>query len=343
MLIAVPKESTPGETRVALIPKHVSEFTAQGINVQVEHLAGIKAGFSDKEYQQAGAKICPSAKETYQKADIITKIWAPQEKELACFSPKQVLLCNTQNLSSKKNLKAFSEARINLFALDLIPRISRTQNLDILSSQNSLDGYEAVIIGASHLKSTIPLMITSAGSLPPIKVLIMGLGVAGLQAIATAKRLGAQVFGFDNRPETEEQTKSLGAIFVKQLTSGLLASAQLVITCAKTKGKPAPKLLSKQQLQSLSPLCVIVDMAADSGGNIETKHLSENITLIRDSHLARKIPFSASSMFSGNIYNFCQLLIKENKLNFDFNDPIITDTMICCHTQSCHPYLHGDE
>lgn len=339
MLIAVPKESIPLETRVALVPKHIAELTSQGINVQIEHHAGINAGFSDKEYQQAGAKICATAADTYASADIITKIWAPQENEIEHLSLGQTILCNTRNISSGKTIKKFSQACINLFALDLIPRLSRTQSLDILSSQNNLDGYEAVIIGAANLKNTIPLLITSAGSLPPLKTLVMGLGVAGLQAIATARRLGAQVYGYDTRPETQEQAQSLGATFIKELTTDLLSSVQLIITSAQIKGKPAPKLLSKQQLHALSPLCVIIDLAADSGGNIIQEHLPQGTTLIRDSHMARRIPCAASTMYSGNIYNFCQLLIKDNQLNIDFSDEIIIQTMICCHTQSHHPYL----
>ena len=339
MLIAVPKESIPLETRVALIPKHIAELTSQGINVQTEHNAGISAGFSDKEYQQAGAKICATTADTFSSADIIAKIWAPQENEIEYLSSGQTILCNTRNISSKKTIKKFSQACINLFALDLIPRLSRTQSLDILSSQNNLDGYEAVIIGAAHLKNTIPLLITSAGSLPPVKALVLGLGVAGLQAIATARRLGAQVYGYDPRSETQEQAQSLGAIFIKELTNDLLSSVQLIITSAQIKGKPAPKLLSKQQLQTLSPLCVIVDLAADSGGNIIQEHLPQGTTLIRDSHMARHIPCTASTMYSGNIYNFCRLLIKDKQLNINFSDEIIAQTLICCHTQACHPYL----
>ena len=342
MLIAVAKETTPHETRVALIPKHIADFTKADITVQVEKNAGQCAGFCDEEYRQAGAKICKNATETYQQADIILKICSPEEKELKNFAPHQTLICNMQYDNLQKKVQLFSKARINLFALDLIPRISRAQSMDILSSQNNLDGYMAVIIGAANCHSAFPLMITAAGSLPPLKVLIMGLGVAGLQAVATARRLGAQVYVYDNRVETEEQAQSLGATFIKNITNDFLSSIQLLITSAQPKGKLAPKLLTPEQLKALSPCCIIIDLAAAGGGNISKEYLSPNIKLIQDSYLVRRIPRSASILYSENIFNFCKLLIKNNQLSPDFQDEIICKTLICCHSKFCHPHLSGE-
>ena len=342
MLIAVVKETTPHETRVALVPKHVADFTALGIKVQIEKNAGQCAGFPDENYLQAGAKICKTAAETCQQADIILKICPPQENELKNYSPHQTLICNMQYDNLQQKIQLYSRASLNLFALDLIPRISRAQNIDVLSSQNNLDGYMAAILGAANCHSAFPLMITAAGTIPPLKVLIIGLGVAGLQAVATARRLGAQVYTYDNRAETKEQAKSLGAIFINDITTEFLNSLQLIITSAQIKGKPAPKLLTPSQLKALSPCCVIIDLAAAAGGNVDKQYLSPNIKLIQDSYLARHIPHSASILYSGNIYNFCRLLIKDNQLRPDFKDEIICNTLVCCHSHFCHPHLSGE-
>lgn len=342
MLIAVAKETIPHETRVALVPKHIANFTANGIKVHVEKNAGQCAGFSNEEYQQAGAKICKTAAETYQQADIIAKICPPQENELKNYTQNQTLICNMQYDDLQKKIQLYSKARLNIFALNLIPRISRAQNMDILSSQNNLDGYMAAVLGAVNCSGAFPLMITAAGTIPPSKVFVMGLGVAGLQAVATARRLGAQVYTYDTRAETEEQAKSLGAIFIKNITSEFLNSLQLIITAAQIKGKPAPKLLTSQQLKALSPCCTIIDLAAASGGNIDKQYLPQNIKLIQDSYLARRIPHSASTLYSGNIFNFCHLLIKDNQLLPDFKDEIICNTMICCHSHFCHPHISGE-
>ena len=341
MLIAVPTETRSNETRVALTPSYVSQFVTLGHKIIIEKDAGLRAGFSNEDYLKAGAQIAQAAQETYHKADIILKIWAPTEKELPLLSTNQTILCNTQNLSTYQQLKNFSTARINLFALDLIPRISRAQNMDILSSQDTLAGYEAALLGAQCLKNVVPLLITAAGTLPAVKALIIGLGVAGLQASATLHRLGAQVYATDKRPETKEQAVSAGGIFIKEITPDILSAVKLIITSAVIRGKSAPITLSSKQLSYLSPNTVIIDMAADSGGNIQTDKISPQLILIQDTHLARRVPTSASQLYAGNIFNFCKFLLKNNKLQPDFNDEIIAATAICCHGQINHPYLTG--
>ena len=341
MLIAVLKETTSQETRVALIPKHVAEFTSANITVRIEHLAGQKAGFSNQDYIKAGAEICATAEETCKDADIILKILAPSENELKLFKPHQTLICDTRNLN-KQQLKIFSEARINLFALDAIPRISRAQNMDILSSQNNLSGYVAAILAATHANAAIPLLMTSAGTLPAMKTLVIGLGVAGLQAAATLHRLGAQVFAFDIRAETEAQARSVGAVWINKITPELLSATKIIITAAQTVGKPAPKLLNSQQLCRLPAYSVIVDLAADTGGNIDTSNHPPTVKLIADSHLARRIPYSASTLFSENLFNFCNLLIHDGELSPNFQDEIICATMMCCHKQSKNCFRHGE-
>lgn len=341
MLIAVPKEITAHENRVALTPQHTSVFSDMGYKIQIQSGAGQAAGFDDDEYENAGAKICSTAKETFRQADIILKIWAPEPKEAALLNKNQTVICNGQNIKTYRHLEQLAQKDINLFCLDLIPRISRAQDMDILSSQNNLAGYEAVIIGAAEARNIMPLLITSAGTLPPMKILILGLGIAGLQAAATAHRLGAQIYAADIRPETEEQAASIGAVFVHQITPDLLSSVQIVICSALTQGKQAPRLLTEEQISYLPDGCVIIDMAADSGGNIPSSKLPENIKLIADSHLARRIPHSASILYSGNMFNFCRLLMPEQQFNPDSNDEIIAAATVCRQQKINHPYLQG--
>ena len=341
MLIAVAKETMPKENRVALTPAYTANYTALGWKVKVEHNAGLASGFSDEEYRQAGAEICTTPKQTFHHADLILKIWAPQDNELSQYSSNQTIICDTRNIRTFEQLKSFSKAKINLCALDLMPRTSRAQNMDILSSQNNLAGYAAVITGAQKASTIMPLLITSAGTLPPMKVLIIGLGVAGLQAASTAHRLGAQIYAYDTRKETEEQANSLGVNFVKELTSDLLSSTQLIITSAQRFGRSAPQVLTDKQYKKLCPDCIIIDMAADNGGNINPAKLTHTITFIADSHLERQVPHSASTLFAGNLFQFCRFITKDNNLHFDFNDDIISAVSICFHGQLHHPYLSG--
>ncbi len=340
MLIATVKETIALENRVALIPQHVAILTEMGHSVNIETNAGQQAGFEDTQYQQAGAKICKHPNECYKNADVICKIWAPQNEEISYLTQNQTIICDTQNIKTYQDLRTLCSTGINLFALDLMPRISRAQSMDILSSQNNLSGYVSVIVGAQHCPVALPLMITSAGTISPIKILIMGLGVAGLQAAATAHRLGAQLYAFDNRPETEEQAASLGAVFVHHLTDDLLSSVQMIITSALSPGNPAPKLLTREQLKILPSNCVIIDMAADSGGNISDNKNLGNLTIISDSHLARYVPQSASILYSGNMFNFIRFLYdKPHPTPYDFEDEIIKSTCICYHNQCHHPFL----
>lgn len=341
MLIAVPKEISIGETRVALTPQYTANLCALGIKINIESNAGKSAGFPNEEYLSAGASICQTPEQAYKNADLILKIWAPLKKELAFLAPKQTIICNAQNLKTLSQLKTFSSAKLNLFALDLIPRISRAQHLDILSSQDTLAGYKAALLGINAAKRSAPLLMTSAGTLTPLKVLIIGLGVSGLQAAATAHRMGCQVYAFDKRAETESQASSAGAIFVKKISNEILSSVHLIITNAQSRGKPAPKILSEKQLSNLAPESIIIDMAADNGGNVEADKIKEDTLLIRNSHLARCIPYSASTLYAGNIYNFCRLTIKNQCFRPDFNDEIIEKTAICWHGQLKHPYLTG--
>lgn len=336
MIIAIPQEITPYETRVAATPETVAKLSKLGFQLKIEHNAGQRSGFSDNDYSKAGAKICTSAQQTYTQANIILKINAPLPQEDEFLKSGMTIIADFQALNTPKRTQTFANLGLQCFALELIPRISRAQSMDILSSQSNLAGYRAVIEAISHLPQAIPLMMTAAGTIPPSKVLVLGVGVAGLQAIATAKRLGAQVYASDIRPETKEQVSSLGAKFVEHLTPDLLSQIDIIITTALIAGKKAPLLLTDSQLQNMHKNSVIVDMATANGGNVAgsknnqtiTKH---NVKIIGNSHLATLLPRSASHLFANNIYNFLLAMYDQEKQKFIFNfqDEIIRKTCIC--------------
>lgn len=332
MIIAVPKETLDSETRVAATPETAQHFVRMGLEICVETGAGTASGFTDDDYREAGAAVSDT-RSIYQKANILLKIHAPQTAELPLLQRGQIILADFSGTSS---LRPFAEKKTTCFALEQIPRISRAQTMDILTSQSNLAGYKAVINAAAMLKKTMPLMMTAAGTLPPAKVLILGAGVAGLQAIATAKRLGAQVFASDIRPETQEQINSLGAKFVNaQDIPAQLAKTDILITTALAPGKPAPKLVSREMLAQMPRGGVIIDMAAAAGGNVEGTEDNRTIsrgglTLVGAGNLATKLPDSASRMFAQNIYNFLSPWYNSETrgFNFDFADEIIAKTCV---------------
>ncbi len=336
MIIAIPKEVLSYETRVASTPETVKKYIKMGFEVKVETNAGLLAGFSDNDYQQAGAKIYSTAQQTYKNANFIIKINAPQPSEYKFLSSNMTIIADFKTAYSRSHIKDFAQLGTQCFALELIPRISRAQPMDILSSQNNLAGYRAIIEAISHSPYAVPLMMTAAGTIPPIKILVLGVGVAGLQAIATAQRLGAQVYASDIRPETQEQVESLGAQFIPTLSQEVLKKINIIITCALIKGHKSPILINDSQLQMLPPHTIIIDMATDYGGNIEGSHPNQTIEkygvkIIGNSHLATLVATSASQLFSNNIYNF--LIASYNPQNkqiyFNFQDELINQTCIC--------------
>ncbi len=336
MIISVPKEIKSYETRVAATPETVHKFIRLGLHVKIEQDAGQLAGFADEEYRQAGAEICPNAQQTYSNANIILKINAPQPQEDIFLQSGMTVIGNFQASDIPERTKDFAKLGVQCFALDLIPRISRAQSMDILSSQSNLAGYRAVIEALNHFNKATPLMMTAAGTIPPAKILILGIGVAGLQAIATAKRLGAQVYASDIRPETKEQTLSLGAKFVEELTPDLLNRIDIIITTAIIAGKRAPILLNDSQLHAMRPNSIIIDMAADNGGNTEATQadkivIRHGIKIIGNSHLATLIPYSASCLFANNTYNFIAAIFdkESQQLSLNFQDELIKQTCIC--------------
>ena len=333
MIIGIIKETFPGETRVAATPATAGIFTNKGFKLLVEAGAGLAAGFPDVAYQKTGAVICKTAAEILPQTDILLKIKAPASDEIALLRRRSLLIGDLQNLTQPQ-LKELRDKNICAFALERLPRISRAQPFDILSSQNNLAGYQAVIKSLVLGNRIAPLMITSAGTIPPLKFLIIGVGVAGLQAIATAKRLGGKVFASDPRPEVKEQVISLGAEFLPDFQP-LLPQVDVIITAALTTERKAPKIITGKLLKKLSPGTVLIDMASDRGGNIENSLdnriiRTENVIIYGGSLLAAEVPTTASMLFANNLCNFILQFYSAEQKAFvpDSGDPLITSTCL---------------
>ena len=352
MKIAVLKEMAAGETRCAAIPETVKKFSALGASVQVEKGAGEASAVPDADFEAAGATV-GDRKAVLGDADVILCINGPDPGSLDGASKGALLVGALDPIRRREDIEAYAKAGLQALAMEWMPRITRAQSMDILSSQSNLAGYKAVIEAASVYGRAFPMMMTAAGTVSPAKVFVMGVGVAGLQAIATAKRLGAQVSATDVRSATKEQIQSLGAkpIFVEevsgiegegqggyasemseeyrkaqaQLVSGHIAKQDIVITTALIPGKPAPRLITDAQVATMRPGSVIVDLAADAGGNVEGTVADEpvekhGVTIIGQSNLARSLAGDASALFSRNLYNFLSAFWNEEKKAFELPD-----------------------
>ncbi len=360
MIIAIPSEQAIEETRVAATPETVKKYIDWGFEVRIQKNAGNRAGFSDRDYQIAGAIIVDTPQELYRHADLILKINAPLPEEIPNLSSGQIIIANFQALAHPAHIKELADKGLVCMALDMLPRISRAQSMDVLSSQSNLSGYAAVIEAVSRLNKAVPLMMTAAGTVPPAKALILGAGVAGLQAIATAKRLGAQVYAFDVRPQVKEQVESLGAKFIEvsqenfetadgyasetslayqkqqhAAISAQLATTDIVITTALIPGKHAPLLITEDMLKQMPSGGVVVDMATASGGNVEGSINDQSIKIgdieiIGNSTPARLIPTTASKLFANNIYNFLatQYHTDSKRIAFNFKDELVSQICI---------------
>jgi NAD(P) transhydrogenase subunit alpha len=335
MKIAILKEAT-GETRVAAIPETVKKFIAFGAEVAVEKGAGVGASIADGEFEAAGARIAPR-KDALKGAGIILAVDAPDPKSLAGTDRGAMLVGALDPLGRRKDVDAYAAAGLEALAMEWMPRITRAQSMDILSSQSNLAGYKAVVEAAAAYGRAFPMMMTAAGTISPAKVFVMGVGVAGLQAIATARRLGAQVSATDVRSATKEQIQSLGAkpIFVEnvagiegegaggyatemspeyqkaqaELVSGHIAKQDIVITTALIPGRAAPRLISDAQLATMRPGSIVVDLAAEAGGNVEgtvsgERVVKHGVTIIGAAQLSRSLAADASALFARNLYNF---------------------------------------
>ncbi len=384
MRIAIPKERRAGETRVAVTPDSIKKYIALGAEVVVEAGAGAGAAIPDDAMTQAGATIAPDLEACLRDADIVLKVQRPlkagegEVDELALIPKGALLVGNLQPFGDREAAEAYARAGLTAFAMELMPRISRAQSLDTLSSQSNLAGYKAVVDAAAMLPRAFPLMMTAAGTVPPARVLVLGAGVAGLQAIATAKRLGAVVSAFDVRPAVKEQVQSLGGKFIEvpveegeegetaggyasemsedykrrqgELVAETVKSQDVVISTALIPGKPAPRLVSAAMVESMKPGAIIMDLAAETGGNCELTRPGEiieahGVTIVGHLNVPARIPADASSLFARNLANFVTLMVKpeEDQPVIDWEDDVFKGTALTRDDKVVHPILIGGE
>jgi len=363
MRLGVPKETAPGETRVALVPEVVKRLTGKGLEVAVAPGAGAGALIPDSAFADAGARLTDDV----WGADVVLKVAPPSAEEIARVGDGSALIGFLNPLGAPQNAQALANARVTAFAVEAIPRISRAQSMDALSSQSNVAGYKSVILAAEHLTRFFPMLMTAAGTIPPAKVLVLGAGVAGLQALATAKRLGAKTTGYDVRPEVAEQVQSLGATFLdlgisaageggyaRELTAEERAQQQqaltdaikgfdVVITTALVPGRPAPKLVTAEAVQGMAPGSVIVDLAGETGGNCELTTPGEttvvhDVTIASPLNLPASMPQHASMLYARNLQAFLDLVVGEDgALNLDFDDEIVAGACVARDGEVVHP------
>src|SRR5467141_796388 len=369
MRIGVAREGDAAEPRVAATPETVKKLKALGVDLTVEPGAGVKSGILDEDYAAAGATVRPGAATD---ADVVLKVRRPSEAELAGYKSGALVIAIMDPYGNDAALAAMARTGITAFAMELMPRITRAQSMDVLSSQANLGGYRAVIDGAAEYGRALPMMMTAAGTIPATKVFVMGVGVAGLQAIATARRLGAIVTATDVRPATKEQVESLGAKFVavedeefkqaetaggyakemskeyqaKQaaLVAEHIKKQDIVITTALIPGRPAPRLVSKEMVASMRPGSVIVDLAVERGGNCELAKADEvvdagGVKIIGHYNVPSRIAASASSLYARNLFAFLEILVDKNAkaLTINWDDEIIKATALTRDGAVVHP------
>jgi len=371
--LAVTSERHPGETRVALTPDAVKKLTGQGLTVTIESGAGVRASATDADYAAAGAEIAADLAQTLSGANIVLKVRAPSAEEIAALTPGAIVVGLLDPHREKASLEGLARSGANAFAMEFVPRITRAQAMDALSSQANLAGYRAVIEAAAAYGRAMPMMMTAAGTIAPAKVFVMGAGVAGLQAIATARRLGAVVTATDVRPAAKEQVESLGAKFVavedeefkaaetaagyakemsaeyqaKQaaLVSDHIKKQDIVVTTALIPGRPAPRLVSAAQVASMRPGSVIVDLAIENGGNVEGSRAGETVEtggarILGVANLPGSIAADASALYARNLTAFLGLLVdKEGKLSANPEDEILKASLVTGGGAIVHPAL----
>ena len=366
MRLGIPAETRPGETRVAATPETVKKLSASGKHsVSVETGAGLRASIPDEQYVAAGATIVPSAAQIFGEADIVLKVSAPGPAELEQMRSGQILIALLQP-HNKEGIAALAVKGLTAFAMEALPRISRAQSMDVLSSQANIGGYKAVLMAANTYGRLMPMLMTAAGTVKAARVVVMGVGVAGLQAIATAKRLGAMIEATDVRPETKEQVESLGAKFIevpltdaeKELAKGQggyaremgddyrrrqsalvaerIKQADIVITTALIPGRPAPVLVTEDMVKTMKPGSVIVDMAVEQGGNCPLSELDKivvkhGVHIIGIANLPALVAADSSALYARNVLNFLGLMLdaKTGELKIDREDEIIAGTLMC--------------
>ncbi len=365
MIVGIPKETYLGENRVAIVPSTVPSLQKAGFIVHIESGAGLEAGFPDKLFEDQGAVISDRS-EIFAKADVILQIRAvgtnpeTDSEDLKALREGQIVIGLIDALSNLEAVKSLASSKVKSFALELVPRITRAQAMDVLSSQANLAGYKAVLIAADSMPRIFPMMMTAAGTITPARVLVIGAGVAGLQAIATANRLGSIVSAYDIRPAVKEQVQSLGAKFVeleletgeaedkggyakamdeefykkqRELMAKVVAENDAVISTAAIPGKKAPILITQEMVEGMKPGSVIVDLAAESGGNCEATKAGETVDVggvkvIGPVNVPSSVPYHASQMYAKNIANLLLLMVKEEEINIDLEDEILKESLV---------------
>ncbi|HEX3378012.1 MAG TPA: Re/Si-specific NAD(P)(+) transhydrogenase subunit alpha [Candidatus Acidoferrales bacterium] len=366
MIVGVPRETYPGERRVALVPAVIPNLAKAGLEVIVQAGAGAEAGFLDSDYVAKGAKIVPTRAEVFASADIITQMLSygsndqTGRDDLPLFRRGQVLIGFLRPMGSLETVQEIAASGVTSFSVELMPRTTRAQSMDALSSMGTMCGYKAVVVAADTLPKIFPMLTTAAGTITPARVLVIGAGVAGLQAISTARRLGAVVSAYDLRPASKEQVQSLGARFVelpieakdaqdasgyakaqdeefykrqRELLGKVIAESDVVITAAVVPGKKSPVLVTEEMVKGMAPGSVIVDLAAERGGNCELtksgeKIVAHGVSIIGCFNIASTVPHHASQMYARNITAFLNLLVKDGKLQLNLDDDIIKSTLL---------------
>jgi NAD(P) transhydrogenase subunit alpha len=366
MIVGVPREGYPGERRVALVPAVLPNLKKAGLDVLIQAGAGQAAGYLDAEYVEKGAKLAASREEVFASADIIVQFLChgandkTGSEDLPLLRKGQALVGFLRPLGTVKTVQEIAERGVTSFSVELMPRITRAQSMDALSSMATICGYKAVLLAANTLPRMCPMLTTAAGTITPARVLIIGAGVAGLQAIATARRLGAVASAYDMRPAAKEQVQSLGGRFVelaieakdaqdasgyakaqdesfyqkqRELLGKVVAESDVVITAAVIPGKKSPVLVTKDMVERMAPGSVIVDLAAERGGNCELTKPDETavihgVTIIGEYNLAAMVPYHASQMYARNVTSFLLHLTKEGKLQLNLQDEIMRETLL---------------
>ena len=366
MIVGVPRESFPGERRVALVPVVVPNLTKAGFEVLVEAGAGVGAGYPDTEYVSKGAKIVPSRAEVFRSADIVVQVlcYGSNDKtgkaDVPLYRTSQVLIGFLRPLGSIETIQEIASKGVTSFSVELMPRTTRAQSMDALSSMATVCGYKAVVLAADKLPRIFPMLTTAAGTITPARVFVIGAGVAGLQAISTARRLGAVASAYDLRPAAKEQVQSLGGRFLelpieakdaedsrgyaraqdetfyqrqRELLGKAVADSDVVITAAVIPGKKPPVLVTKEMVAGMAPGSVIVDLASERGGNCELTKPGEvviehGVTIIGYFNLATGMPYHASQMYARNLCAFLLHLVKDGKLQLNLDDEIVRDTLL---------------
>ncbi len=373
MTIAVPKEIKKGEKRVAIIPDTASKLIEAGFQVSVEKDAGIEAGYTDQQYENAGAKLFDKVEEMYSSADVVLKVQRPMnhpdlnKHESDMIKQGTLLISFMYSLNNPQDTKQCADKGIDVIGMEAIPRTTLAQKMDALSSQANLAGYKSVVMTANELRKIFPLMMTAAGTISPAKVVIMGAGVAGLQAIGTARRLGAVVYVSDIRPQVKEEVESLGGKFIEVETDESMqedtgyakeaseeflkrqqeqiykrvTDADIVITTALVPGKKAPVLVTEEMIKNMRPGSVILDMAVEFGGNVELSQIDQtiekhNVKIIGESNLPSLVAYHASEMYSKNMFNLLKHISKDGQVELNMEDEIVKGCLLARNSEVIH-------